>query len=397
MNALQAALLAVSPLDVKTARGKSRCKICGSETVDFDLVDANKFCGSEPYMYGLSGVGVRYVRCVACRFIFTNDFDAWSPEEFTRYIYNDDYIKVDGEYVDQRPRRFAAQLARSLGDQKSLRILDYGSGSGVFENAMRALGFDNVESYDLFSSPREPVGKFDLITCVEVVEHSPTPLATFQHMASFLKPGGVIFVQTGVQPIDIDQQRGGWWYIGPRNGHVSIFGMPSLTSLARHVGLTFTLGPNDELMFAFPDVTSELLIRLAAGAPRSWMFRKLRSPAGQSAQWHEVEVTPSQKFRWSKTSALAWSVNCPKLGRLDVELAAVHVIAHDFLSKSYFEVVGGSVQQTFRTATKIMASIAVKAHTVEIVLKTPVTISPTTLGGADARCLGVAVTVDSGS
>ena len=203
MSELKAALLAVSPLDAKHGRGNATCKICGCNADDFDLVDANKFCSVEPFIYGLCGVGIRYFRCSACNFIFTNDFDAWSAEDFARYIYNDDYIKVDGEYVDRRPRTFASRLAQTLHGHSTLKILDYGSGAGVFENVMRSMGFDNVDSYDPFSSPREPAEKFDLITCVEVIEHSPTPLKTFQHMASFLKPDGAILLQTGVQPIDI--------------------------------------------------------------------------------------------------------------------------------------------------------------------------------------------------
>jgi hypothetical protein len=133
MDRIGAALRRVSPLRRETAtRPEMCCKACeGADVRDFDLIDANKICSeSEPYAFGLSGIGVRYVRCNDCGFVFTSDFDLWDAKMFSRRIYNDDYIKVDGSYHEARPPECAEYVAALLGNFRALRI--YGSGTGVF-------------------------------------------------------------------------------------------------------------------------------------------------------------------------------------------------------------------------------------------------------------------------
>ena len=40
------------------------------------------------------------------------------------------------------------------------------------------VGFRDVTAYDPFSSPQRPEARFDIMTCFEVMEHSPDPRAT---------------------------------------------------------------------------------------------------------------------------------------------------------------------------------------------------------------------------
>ena len=111
-------------------------------------------------------------------------------------------------------------------------MLDYGSGSGAFAERMAAHGFANITNYDPFSSPARPDGKFSLITCFEVIEHTVSPAVCINDMAAFLAPGGCIVFSQPLQPADIEVLRGSWWYIGPRNGHASIFTADALARLA---------------------------------------------------------------------------------------------------------------------------------------------------------------------
>jgi 2-polyprenyl-3-methyl-5-hydroxy-6-metoxy-1,4-benzoquinol methylase len=65
---------------------------------------------------------------------------------------------------------------------------------------MAQLGFPHVASYDPFSMPVRPIGKFDVITCSEVIEHSPFPLRTLADMRSMLADEGCIVLSETLQP-----------------------------------------------------------------------------------------------------------------------------------------------------------------------------------------------------
>src|SRR5262249_39782462 len=82
-----------------------RCKVCGNAAAFFDVVDFNKCAAFYPF--GPSGVVVSYYRCDDCGFLFTPVCDEWSHDDFTRLIYNDDYILLDPEYLSDRPLRMA--------------------------------------------------------------------------------------------------------------------------------------------------------------------------------------------------------------------------------------------------------------------------------------------------
>src|SRR5262249_24894106 len=155
-------------------------------------------------------------------------FDSWTAEDFAKFVYNEDYIKVDAEYAGIRAERDAAAMASRLSGLENLRILDYGSGAGLFAEQLRNRGLHNVVSYDPFSNPGRPLGQYDLITCFEVLEHAAAPLATISDIASFLHPTGCAIFSTGIQPPDINVTRAGWWYVAPRNGHASIYTLAAL-------------------------------------------------------------------------------------------------------------------------------------------------------------------------
>ena len=108
-----------------------------------------------------------------------------------RRIYNRDYLLVDPDYVEMRPAANARMVAESFPDaKKSIRILDYGGGSGLLAERLRETGF-SAATYDPFSRFDEvPEERFDLITCFEVMEHVPQPRETVAAMASLLKEGG---------------------------------------------------------------------------------------------------------------------------------------------------------------------------------------------------------------
>jgi 2-polyprenyl-6-hydroxyphenyl methylase/3-demethylubiquinone-9 3-methyltransferase len=97
-----------------------------------------------------------------------------------------------------------------------------------------------VETYDPFWPERSTVPRklFDCVFSFEVLEHALDPRQTLEQICALLKPDGICFFSTLAQPPDIDDMGVDWWYVAPRNGHISLYSLESLEFLAQHVGLT---------------------------------------------------------------------------------------------------------------------------------------------------------------
>jgi SAM-dependent methyltransferase len=256
----------LAPLRPASPQAKA-CKICGADAALYGVIDFNRSCEEARGRYlPLSGIAVYYRRCGACGLLFTDCFDDWSDADFQRHIYNGDYAVIDPDYAERRPTSNAALLAQLFGNDKGrLRVLDYGGGSGKVASLLRGNGFLATETYDPFTPEfaRLPDGKFELVTCFETLEHLPDPKRGAAAIASRLAEPGLVLFSTLVQPADFDKQKMNWWYIGPRNGHISLFSRQALTALWQQHG--FAIGSfNDDLHVAFrtmPDFASHLLRR----------------------------------------------------------------------------------------------------------------------------------------
>ena len=215
------------------------CKVCGGPSPLFGVVDFHKSCiEAQGRRLAVSGCPVYYRRCQHCAFVFTNAFDAWTPEAFRKHIYNEHYIVVDPDFVEIRPAGNAAMIAESFqASRRSIEILDFGGGAGLLTHRLREQQFC-ATTYDPFSSfDKMPSEKFDLITCFEVMEHVPFPKETVATMVSLLKHQGAILFSTLLQPASFEALGLNWWYASPRNGHVSLYSTPSLAHLFKHHGM----------------------------------------------------------------------------------------------------------------------------------------------------------------
>ncbi|WP_168221517.1 class I SAM-dependent methyltransferase [Aquisphaera giovannonii] len=216
------------------------CKCCGGPAPSFGRVDFHKSCESRRReVFPPSGILIEYHRCPSCRFLFTTDFDGFTADDLKRYIYNDDYIRVDPDYPEERPRINADNLSVLFPADRPRRTLDYGGGSGRLAELLRVRGFGEVRTYDPFveAFAERPAGRFDLIVCTEVLEHATDPRRVLEDIAGLLDDPGMVLFTTLLQPPDLDSQGLGWWYVGPRNGHVSLFTAESLDRLAEPLGL----------------------------------------------------------------------------------------------------------------------------------------------------------------
>jgi SAM-dependent methyltransferase len=230
------------------------CKICGQAAPLYGVVDFNKSC--EEYRglrLPLVGVPVYYRRCKSCGFLFTDAFDDWSVDQFKAHIYNPGYKVVDPDYETARPQENAKFVERTWNAVKAgIRVLDYGGGDGTFAAALGTKGFPEVLSFDPMvpEYAQAPEGKFDLVTSFETLEHLPDPLGGIDQMLSFVAEPGLLFFSTYLQNAESEQQGGSWWYVAPRNGHVSIFSREALErAFGRHGYRVGSL--NDNYHFAF--------------------------------------------------------------------------------------------------------------------------------------------------
>lgn len=241
------------------------CKVCDTPASLFGVIDFNRSCEEARGLYlPLSGIAIYYRKCPACGFLFTDSLDDWTEADFKKYIYNDEYFMLDPDYRETRPVANAQFIARLFDNDKSKpHVLDYGGGNGRFGDALRSNGFPAVETYDPFTPEfsRLPKGRFELVSCFETIEHLPDPISGIAALAGLVAEPGIVVFSTLVQPADLATQKMSWWYIGPRNGHISLFTKSSLTIAWNRLG--FQTGSfNDNLHVAFrriPDFASHLI------------------------------------------------------------------------------------------------------------------------------------------
>jgi len=243
--------------------GKTTCKCCGSQSPLFGVIDFHKSCPAWLKVFEISGIPVYYYRCPECGFIFTTAFDHFTMEDFRRHIYNSDYLLVDPEYQEVRPRDNAAFIAKVFRYLKPERILDDGCGAGQLGEMLRAAGFSQVDGYDPFVPGHDvrPPHRYDFIVCFEVLEHSTDPARTLGEINDLLTENGLILFSTLLQPPDIEQQGLNWWYALPRQGHVSLYSRASLLKLAQPFGFHFGSYDNDVhvLFRTIPDCAKHII------------------------------------------------------------------------------------------------------------------------------------------
>lgn len=244
----------MSPGDVPRPDGRkaasSACRICESDTESVGAVFGR---------YSNRDYHLR--RCPNCHFAFIDD--PWL--EFDR-IYNDQYYEgrgadhlVDYRFELDRPDRTIrgyewagiSRLVRGLlGRSDGVRWLDFGCGSGGLvrylnsNTGFQACGFDEGAIVDAARRKGIPIlteeqlseqeGTFDVVTAVEVIEHTLEPLATLRQIRRMLRPGGLFFLTTGnSQPFVDDLTH--WSYVIPEL-HISYFEPRTLETAMRSTG-----------------------------------------------------------------------------------------------------------------------------------------------------------------
>ena len=234
---------ALDRLSAVTGSSAVGCKICGSDTQLFDVVDFKKCCSPALYPDGLAGVPVFYRSCRSCRFIFTTFFDGFTSEQWRAFVYNDGYAAVDPEYLEIRPRQNASEIELLLlGDRGSTIALDYGGGNGMTAMLLRKKGWtcDTYDPFGLSDVKPERLGKYNFCSAFQVFEHSPDPVSTLSDIIRMTSPDRLMLLAgTGVHDSEVrSDNRLAWSYAAPRNGHISLYSRSVLQFLGRRFGLS---------------------------------------------------------------------------------------------------------------------------------------------------------------
>jgi SAM-dependent methyltransferase len=225
------------PLDLLLSVGRQLpCKVCAGTAELYGVVDFSKSCEEQHGVFvAMTGVPVYYHRCPTCGLIFTSVFDHWPLSKFAEHIYNEDYATVDPDYLERRPTSNADLVAQFIRRGSFLRVLDYGGGNGLLAGLLRARGIA-ASSWDaMIDRVRPEPAAYDVVTSFEVFEHTPDPVATCAEALACLRPQGVLLFTT----LTVDKlppRAAQFWYIAPRNGHVTIHTRQSLARLFARFG-----------------------------------------------------------------------------------------------------------------------------------------------------------------
>lgn len=212
------------------------CPICNSKDLRSEIIPFSKNVLNIPCEDSRE---VKYYKCTHCDFIFCPEMTAW---DLGTEVYNEEYINFDPEYAGARSKDSAVMMLDVFKRGKTVKHLDYGSGMGNLSTILNNKGWNSV-SYDPYSNGNILEGKFDIITAFEVFEHSCDIDKTITDIKRLLYREGVILFSTLLADNNTTMD---WFYLAPRNGHISLLSKKSLLLLAQKHSL-FLGSLNDNL------------------------------------------------------------------------------------------------------------------------------------------------------
>jgi 2-polyprenyl-3-methyl-5-hydroxy-6-metoxy-1,4-benzoquinol methylase len=230
----------------------STCPICGSTSV----VDVGVVPGA------VIDRQFQLCRCTSCQFVFVSnpslEYDALYSEEYYNGKGADTKLNYVGEV--QQPTRTVRRyewrgVLERVSDLTPLpgrpTWLDYGCGTGGLVTYLRArgvdaFGFEQGWCEDLLRRNGVPTieqdefalhaGRFDVVSAIEVIEHTTDPVAVLRTIRPLLKPGGLLFMTTGnAQPFH--DRITNWRYVTP-DVHISYFEPATLAAALEAAGFS---------------------------------------------------------------------------------------------------------------------------------------------------------------
>lgn len=247
----------------------STCPVC-SHPADFRTERFGNFAKRSFHVY----------ECPSCGFIFVGDPWTDYPAIYTVDYYEgkgiDPLISYTDELTNPRILRrlewngILSWAKALMVVDESTKWLDYGAGSGGLVRYLRGRGYQSVVGYEPSddapswlqeadaSISEESMAtfahSFDIITAIEVLEHTTNPIDELRRMHSLLKPGGLLLMTTtNVAPYR--KRLSKWRYIIPEI-HVSFFDPDALSVAMESAGFRpslegYTAGWTDIIRYKF--------------------------------------------------------------------------------------------------------------------------------------------------
>jgi SAM-dependent methyltransferase len=193
----------------------------------------------EPYRDVRPPVRRSYWQCRACGHV---SVDLYEPERYSRY-----YESLPPTYHKSHDVDLSRyqKITRLVQDFRPQRLIDFGCGSGTFLKMLPA----EIEKFGVepsahaarqlresgitvlrdqqFGSPNL-CGTFDVVTAIDVVEHTKALGSLRQHFATLLRPGGRLILLTGDLSSSAASWVGRYWHYMHHAEHVTFFSADSM-------------------------------------------------------------------------------------------------------------------------------------------------------------------------
>lgn len=202
----------------------------------------------------------RMYRCLGCAtaFVYPTPTNEFLAAFYAGYHQSESeggwYDTVEDRMRGDFPAKVGLVMQATGG--KPGRLLDVGCGKGYFvkecvghgidaegidlstsgvEHARQKLGVKATQG--LLSEVRSQLGLFDCATFWATIEHLPDPIATIRDIASVLKPGGKLLLDTGIGNDWLDRLLPGrvQWYDPPQ--HLFVFSAEGMRRAVERAGL----------------------------------------------------------------------------------------------------------------------------------------------------------------
>ncbi len=281
---------------VSSALDAAACRVCGQAQVE-PWKERNLERPLEPDDLQITdsryGVTLALVRCTNCGFVFAVDseLDQLTPLyealEDRAYEQGEDFRALQMRWLLEHCRR-ARPEARTL--------LDVGAAAGLLVREAGGLGIDSVgvePSHSLATAARSSGAEvfqgtlphpalarrdFDIVTCIDVVEHVADPVGLLKDAVRTLAPSGILAIVTpDVGSLAARLLGARWWHF--RLAHVCYFDRKSLDAALEAVGLRVIVRKRAKWFFK----VGYLADRMNQYLPVSGLNRLLRSIPGVRA------------------------------------------------------------------------------------------------------------------
>ncbi len=186
-------------------------------------------------------------RCQVCGYVFANPFPGESLLASLYIQVEDPEYEAEAEGRRRNFRRLLHQIEKFVPQKGSL--FDVGAATGLLLIEARQRGWKvagiepsrwavkiAAEKYGLhlhlgsFEDYRHDENQYDVVTLVDILEHTPDPKKIMVKARELLKPGGIIVIVTpNIESLAARLAGCRWWHFRP--GHLGYFNRRSLKTL----------------------------------------------------------------------------------------------------------------------------------------------------------------------